>query len=185
MIVPGSLIFMVYSEVDMQFEALLEKKRKSILKKWYSLIMESYPPDSSSFFMSEKDRFANPVGYAILTGIATIFDGITCKKHSNRIISALDSIIRIRAVQDFTPSQAIGFVSLLKTAIRDAMMPGIEHEMYLEIQQIEAKIDNLASVASEIYDRCREDINRLKIRKAYPRRFIEDRLMSVTNSKKK
>lgn len=167
----------------MRFSALLEQKRTGILKKWYSLIVESYPPDVSSFLTSEKDRFANPVRHTILTGLEALFNEITHDASREMIISSLDNIIRIRAVQDFTPSQAVAFVCLLKTAVRDEINVDKKSEISDELLQLETKIDNLASLASEVYTRCRQDIDRIKARDAVSRRFIENRITEATNPK--
>lgn len=167
----------------MRLPALLEQKRTGILKRWYSLIVESYPPDVSSFLTSEKDRFANPVRHTILTGLETLLNEITHDASREMIISSLDKIIRIRAVQGFTPSQAVAFVFLLKTAVRDELDVDKKSEISDELSQLETKIDNLASLASEVYTRCRQDIDRIKAREAGSRRFIENRLTGFTNPK--
>jgi hypothetical protein len=173
-------MFVLYSiYISMNLSTLLEQKRKGILKRWYSCIMESYPTDVSSFLISEKDRFANPVGYTILSGIETLFDEVTHGTNHDRVINALDSIIRIRAVQDFTPSQAIAFVSLLKTAVRVELKLDDASEMFEELLQFDTRIDDLASLASDIYVKCRDDINRIKVGKANAERATAMRLNKV------
>jgi hypothetical protein len=148
---------------------LIEKKR-DILKRWIFLTLETYPPDVSNFLKREKDRFANPVGYTITKGSETLFDEITHGENTAEIISALDSIIRIRVVQDFTPSQAIDFISFLKKAVREELKIGceklntdIENEIIEDLAFFEAKIDKLVSVAFDVYAKCHDDINRIKM----------------------
>ena len=106
--------FMLYCMKSMKLSNLLQQKKEHILKRWFSFILGIYPPDVSNFLKLEKDRFMNPVGYTITTGMETLFDEVTHGTNSERISSALDSIIRIFAVQDFSPSQVLAFVFLLK-----------------------------------------------------------------------
>jgi cobalamin biosynthesis protein CbiD len=170
----------------MKLAALLAQKRRDILHRWFFLIAGEYPKDVSHFLRFEKDRFANPVGYAISTGIETLFDEVTGDADPGKMISALNDIIRIRAVQDFSPSRAIGFVLLLKQAVREELTadvegfsPGDTGETGEELIQLESKIDNLNSIASDVYARCREEIDRIKIREAKSRRSVTDRLTRV------
>jgi len=153
----------------MKFLAHLEQKRKGILKRWYSLIIESYPPDVSSFLISETDRFANPVGHTIRAGIEILFNEVCHGMNHDRIISALDSIIRIRAVQDFTPSEALASVGMLKEAVQEEFKDsGFDLQSSLALSegflQLEKRIDDLSSLAAEVYKRCGDDIHRIKTR---------------------
>jgi hypothetical protein len=173
----------------MNLKILLQKKKEHILKRWFSLILEAYPPDVSNFLKLEKDRFANPVGYAISTGTETLLDEVIHGADSDRIISALDSIIRIRAVQDFTPSQALAFVFLLKKAVREELKikgSGFttldSSELYEEFLQFETRIDGLASLAFDVYVKCRDDINRIKVGEANAERVMAKHLMRIMQS---
>jgi len=149
---------------------LVQQKKLDILRRWISLIFETYPPDVSVFLKLETDRFANPVGYTVTKSSETLFDElIHGAENSTKIISALDSIVRIRAVQDFNSSQAIDFVSLLKKAVREELEISnkgfngkIIPEILRELELFEARVDDLASLALDVYAKCREDINRIK-----------------------
>lgn len=161
---------------------LVQQKKADILKRWISLIFETYPPDVSGFLKLETDRFANPVGYTITKSSETLIDElIHGAENKTKIISALDSIIRIRAVQDFNPSQAIDFVFLLKKAVREELKLNSEGfnrkvmpEILKELELFQARIDDLASLASDVYAKCREDINRIKMNEVSAERFIEN-----------
>ena len=76
----------------------------------------------------------------------------------------LDEIVRVRAVQDFTPSQATSFVFLLKKAIREVLWPKIaEHNLFVDLLALESSIDVLALFSLDIYCQCREKIAALRI----------------------
>jgi hypothetical protein len=153
-----------------KLKALLQQKKEDILKRWISLTLETYPPDISKFLKLEKDRFANPVGHSISTSSETILDELIHGENSNKIASALDSIIRIRAVQDFTPSQAIVFIFLLKKAVREELKvwgqgfkTDDDREILEELVLFETRVDNLATLAFDVYVKCRDDIHRIKV----------------------
>ena len=95
-------------------ESLLSQRKAPILERWLHLILETYPANSSSFFKQERDRFVNPVGYTISQGIETLYEELLQGMNFDKLSASLDNIIRIRAVQDFFPSQAVGFVFLLR-----------------------------------------------------------------------
>jgi hypothetical protein len=79
------------------------------------------------------------------------------------ITSYLDPIIRIRAVQNFSPSQAIGFIFLLKNTIRENLNTEITvAHLVDELLALETRIDKLSLIAFDIYMQCREKISDLK-----------------------
>jgi hypothetical protein len=167
----------------------LAEKKDALLARWFRLIIESYPPDLSNFLSLEKDRFANPVGYTISHGIAVLADELIHEVGSDRVIEALDSIIRIRAIQEFTPSQALAFIFLLKKAVREELnIDNVERtaqdkiRLLGELLQLETKIDGLASLAFDVYVKCRDDINRIKVDEAHAERAMAMRLMRMMRS---
>jgi len=147
----------------MRLQSLLYEKRRAILKKWFDLILETYPAETALFLKNKKNRFANPVGSIIFEGIENIFDEILQGIDSEKVSPFLDNIIRVRAVQDFLPSQAISFIFLLKDVIRQELSREIRHNgIAEELFQFESQIDNLAKLSFDIYMRCREKIYEIK-----------------------
>ena len=152
------------TNVCMSLSNLLAAKRSTIIKKWISRIIETYPDDTRRFFKREKDRFANPVGSTIAREIETLYDGLLKGDDTEKISSSLDSIIRIRAVQDFTPSQSIAFVFQLKKLIREAVgTEATSNGLLAEVQALEDKIDDTALMAFDIYSKCRQKIYDIKV----------------------
>ena len=145
-------------------ENLLSKKKASILRSWFDLILESYPAGSRRFFKQEKNQFANPVGFTISHEIEKIYEELIGKTDCNKLAASLENIIKIRAVQDFSPSQAVAFVFDLKKAIRDNIESDLkEKQVFEELLNFEAKIDETALIAFEIYMRCREKIHEIRV----------------------
>ncbi|MFH1950628.1 MAG: RsbRD N-terminal domain-containing protein [Pseudomonadota bacterium] len=139
---------------------LLSDKRSKIIKKWRGVIIETYPKDAQSFFKREKSQFANPVGLTIGQEIETLYDEVIKGDDIEKISSSLDNIIRIRAVQDFKPSQAVGFVLQLKQIIREELGKGHLGEMH----ELESRIDDVALLAFDVYSRCRQTLFDIRVK---------------------
>ena len=80
------------------------------------------------------------------------------------IASSLDTIIRIRAVQNFSPSDALAFMVGLKKILRKKFKKELKHSVQLiELTQLEDRIDQVSLMAFDIYMQCREKIYELKV----------------------
>ncbi len=147
----------------MEFENLLTQKRSTILKKWFDVVIDTYPPETAQFIKKQKDRFSNPVGSIILQGIEDLFAELLQGIDYDKVPTYLDNIVRIRAVQDFTPSEAVSFIFLLKKIIRNEMQKEIrENGLFENLLAFESRIDELALLSFDIFMRCREKIYELK-----------------------
>lgn len=146
----------------MAFEDQLSANRSKILKKWFQAIVDTYPPETARFLKKEKDPFANPVGSSILEGIEGIYDALFEEIDPAKVSPFLDRVIRVRAVQDFKPSEALVFIFLLKGVIRDALSESID--VFPEaFQRLEGRIDRLALISFNIYMECREKLYELRV----------------------
>jgi hypothetical protein len=93
-----------------------------------------------------------------------LYDEIIRKGESEQISPFLDDIIKIHAVQNFSPSKAVSFMSLLKAVVRDALASDItRHKLSAELRSFEAQIDNLTFLSFDIYMKCRERIFELRV----------------------
>ena len=147
----------------MGLKELLEKNKSAIVKKWIDVVVTTYPVDTSQFLKSQSDRFANPVGHAVSDGLHSIFDELISGPDFEKVKLSLDPMIRIRAIQNFTPSQATSFVLSVKTIVREKLKKQLEKSCKPEeIQAFDQKVDQLLFLAFDIYVGCREQIYSLK-----------------------
>jgi len=146
---------------------LLEKKAV-ILKKWFDAIADTYQSDTSSFLKKQKAQFTNPVGYTLAEGTEGLFDALLQGMIPDTVSSFLDAIIRLRAIQDFAPSEALAFIFQLKKVIRQELGNEVlrQQGMAEELMAFESAIDDLALFAFDIYMKCREKIYELKANEA-------------------
>ena len=151
---------------------ILEKNKTVIARKWFKLAVQAYAPDTAEFLKSKTDPFANPVGSTTLTGINTMLDQLIDGTDRKAITASLDQIIRIRAVQDFTPSQATAFILSLKKVLRDHLAKELQDNRIVgEYFEFESKIDQLSLMAFDIYMQCREKIYRISANETRNRTF--------------
>ncbi|MCJ7818412.1 MAG: RsbRD N-terminal domain-containing protein [Syntrophales bacterium] len=147
----------------MQIATLLSQKKAAILGRWLAMIYESYPPETAIFLRKEKNRFDNPAGYRISEGLEGLYGALTQEMERDQILTYLDEIIRIRALQNFTPSQALAFIFLLKIVIRQELAEEIQKEnLAAELLDLESRIDGLALLGFDVYTKRREKIYEIK-----------------------
>jgi hypothetical protein len=162
-----------------KIEEILSGKKGDIVKKCINLTMETYPSETSELLKGETDRFLNPAGFAIRSEIENVFDEVIGAMDTEKLVVALENVIKIRAVQNFQPSEAISFVYLLKRSIREELtsigdfglcrsrtdVRGIAGQKLMEeLTELDEKIDRVALMAFDVYMRCREKIHEIKLR---------------------
>ena len=148
----------------MSLDGLLFDKRSSIIKKWRDLVISTYPIDTQRFFKREKDRFSNPVGQTIAEDLEILYDQLTKDNDIDQISRSLDNIVRIRAVQDFKPSAAVGFVLALKRLIRKEIgVDAGEDEIKDAMEALEERIETAALLAFDIYVGCKKKLYELRV----------------------
>jgi hypothetical protein len=146
----------------MTLAKFLSEKRADVLKKWFDLVLETYPADTSTFLRNQTNPFTNPVGRTIYQGIEKIFDELISPA-SGEFSEFLDDIIRVRAVQDFSPSQAISFVFSLKKVVREELKQSFQGNFPdEEVLALEARIDALALSSFDLFMKCREKLYDIK-----------------------
>jgi hypothetical protein len=143
----------------MELIEALSNKKKEILSLW----IKSYT--APGFFKSSKDPFANPVGVNIANGLASLLDLLMSKEELQAYHKPLDQVVRIRAVQDFTPSQAMAPFLELKWVVKQVLSGDKETQPLLGmLDTLDCEIDRMALAAFDIFSECREQLYRNRIR---------------------
>lgn len=156
----------------MSFRDILRQRKSAIVERWFRLILETYPPDASQFLQKQSDQFANPVGHTISRAIEELYDGLVECRKPGEISAILDQIVRIRAVQDFSPAEAVGFVFSLKEAIKEEMKEEIEDgAVAKDLMELESRIDEMALLSFDVYVKCREKIYEIRVNEVKNRTF--------------
>ncbi|AGA67794.1 hypothetical protein Desdi_0245 [Desulfitobacterium dichloroeliminans LMG P-21439] len=149
--------------MDKALRNLLTEKKSGIIQKWRREVLNSYPKDTTRFLQEQNDVFANPVGNTMTQGIEQTFTALLQDDESIEVHSFLRDIIKVRAVQTFTPSQAVNFVFLLKKIIREELGKVVEDvQVSRALLELDAQIDQLALASFDIYSECRDKLADLK-----------------------
>jgi hypothetical protein len=148
----------------MKLEDVLAKKRATIVKKWFDHVVDTYPTDTSRFLKSQKDPFANPVGNTTREGLGALFADLQAETLDTAAAADhLDPIIRIRAVQHFSPGRATGFVFAIKSIVRGHLGGlGADRELADALAAFDGRVDQLCLIAFDCYMKCREKIYQIQ-----------------------
>jgi hypothetical protein len=143
---------------------ILIENRDEVLAAWQQAIIETYPEESGKYLGRKGNQFANPVGHTIRQEASTLYDQLVGGMDEDCIVESLGNIVRVRAVQQFSPSQAVAFVPLLKPIIRDQVRgKGMDQSLYRELVKFEERIDYLLMAAFDLYTESRERISEIRV----------------------
>jgi len=149
---------------------LLKQKKAGIAERWLDRTLETYASRTSAFLKRKKDQFANPVGHSFRSNTRAVVDDLVEwfeepeSVSADRFCSHLEDIIKVRSVQEFSPSQAVSFVFYLRQAIREELREELRNPaLQTELARLEVQIDQLALYAFDIYARSREKLFELRI----------------------
>ncbi len=131
----------------------------SIKERWTASLYDSFPAQTATFLRQQQDRFRNPMGHALRTGAAGILDTLAADGGAGELAPHVDEIVKVRAVQDLSPSASLRFIFQLKRIVREEL-GGAEGA---SCQAMEEQIDELALQAFDVYVGRRERICELRV----------------------
>lgn len=158
----------------MELNEALATRREAVLERWFQAVLSTYPADTARFLASGADPFANPVGSTIRESLGRLYDRFATDAPTADLASAIDGVVRIRAVQEFTPSVAVGFVYTLRGILREELagdaLDAAGHAA------LEVGVDRLALVAFDVFMQCREKIFDIRVREIRENQLLAARL---------
>lgn len=147
----------------MDLNEALRQKREAIVEMWVDRTLDGY--GAATFFKQGKDRFANPVGANIREGLRALFDLLVRNEDPASFNGPLDKVIRIRAVQEFTPGQAVAPILELKWVVRSVLAKDKATKGLLgDLQDLDLHVDRAALAAFDLYTACREQLYQNRVR---------------------
>jgi len=145
----------------MALKEILSERKANIVADWIARVLNTY--QESNFFKKQKDRFANPVGAAVSEGLHHIFAVLLEQSEIHAAKDPLENILKIRAVQNFAPSQAVFFLFELKELVRNELVKA-KVAGAPDLADFEAKIDALALMGFDLYMDSRERLFQIRIK---------------------
>lgn len=148
----------------MALHELLIERRSALCERWLDAVLREYGEVTAARWRKERDRFANPIGHALSDGLPELLDAVVRGGDpGERALSALQNIVRIRSVQDLAPSRAVGFVYLLRRAVRDELAQELAQGAHAAaLADLDARVERLALDAFDAYVALREEMFRLR-----------------------
>jgi len=151
----------------MTLKEQLQEVRPAIVDQWFETVVGTYQEETRGPLRRQNAPFTNPVGFNTRQGLEGLFDGLLKGMMPSETSRFLDGIVRIRAVQDFAPSEAVRFIFQLKNVVRNQLVEALkEQAMAEELVSFEFSIDDLALFAFDLYMQCRESIYDIKAKEA-------------------
>jgi hypothetical protein len=138
----------------------LSEKKDALANAWFTRVIDTYPAETARFLRSQSDPFANPVGQTTIHSLRALLDMLGAELDPKAVREALDPVLRIRAIQGFSPTQATRFVFDLKNIIHEAVPA--DRKSIDEMRRVDQQIDEMALAAFDIFMLCREKIYDLK-----------------------
>ncbi len=129
--------------------------REKIVNQWVDYTLSTY--QSSGFFLKEKDKFANPIGVSVRDALDKLFVLMSKGADPEEFKGPVDTIIRLRAVQEFTPAQAVAPLNAVKHITREILAGDKERSVFIkDLYDFEFAVDLAVLAAFDIYMESRE-----------------------------
>ncbi|MDH3359835.1 MAG: RsbRD N-terminal domain-containing protein, partial [Desulfobulbaceae bacterium] len=148
----------------MQISDFLQENGE-IHDRWLDRVIATYPEGGGAAIKQQKDSIANPLGYNIRHAVTLMYKHFCDTVELDKALVALEDLIRIRAVQEFTPAEAVSFAFLFKDAIKEENSNKKEDEAlgFAEWLDFEKRIDAIALQTFDMYMANRERVFKVRI----------------------
>jgi hypothetical protein len=107
--------------------------------------------------------FRNPLRQRVEQTTEAVLSALASASAGESLAAALDPFVRVQAVQDRRPSEALAFVFLLKQAVRGVVGDAVDAG---ELERFDARVDDLALAAFDVYAGCRDQLQEIRVREA-------------------
>lgn len=132
--------------------------KAEIVAQWTESVFSTYPFATTGFLRTKEDPFGNPVAHMTREAAGALYDAVIGESVTvEGTRAALDRFVKLRAVQQFTPSQGLGVFCLMKPIMRKVVLPELEARKKLaDYLDVESRIDSLTLLAFDMYMKDRE-----------------------------
>lgn len=104
--------------MSQSLKTVLRAHEKELGDAWFERMLASYPEESRKFFGRVKQSFTNPVGANLHQSLTALLHTLLSDTpDADAVNENVQMILRIKAVQNVLPSQAVSFVPALKQII--------------------------------------------------------------------
>ena len=161
----------------------LSRNKDILVSQWLETALQPYAENTRRFLLLERDPFRNPVGNSLHVGLPLLLEVILDGRELREVLPALDTILRIRATQDFNATEAVSFIFSFKEIFRRALNPGGERDAdLLLLMAMDARIEDMARLAHKVFTQCREQMGTIQSNELKRRSFVAERMAMKRSS---
>ncbi len=146
-------------------QELLKQRRGEIVRAWLEDALAPYSERAAEAWTRERDPFANPVGHSLRVGMEAVVDWLLDGTDSEAMRRGLDDILRIRAVQELRPAEALAFVPALKRVLKTMLAERHPSDAARnEMADLESRVDEAGLIAFDCYEAHRQRLYEVRVR---------------------
>lgn len=155
----------------------LAGQSETIVRQWLAGAIHGYDSGTAHFLKQDQDVFSNPVGHALKENLPALFRALLEDRDPETYRHNLDAVVRVRAVQDLSASEAISFVFALKEIVRREVVSRRELDPIGSGWAVfETRIDAMALQAFDLYMACREQTYEIRLNESRRRAHVSERM---------
>jgi len=152
--------------MHLEMETFIRENRAEIGRLWTKKTLDSYPDRAADFFAKDRNRFSNPVGHHLREALYCCLDFLVADDTEETDLGPVAEFIKIRSVQEFKPSEAVGFIFGIKSVLRELAEAGSGEKFPAgdaEWIRVESRVDRLACLVFDLFAENRQKIYELRI----------------------
>jgi hypothetical protein len=147
-------------------------------EEWLACTIRAYPEHFGGLLRGAGSPFRNPVGSTLRTALGGLTDELFGGFDRRRATALVDSVVRLRVVQDCSPAEVTSFVALARRAaarVAETGSPGVGPGL---LDLVHERIAELSHIAEACLMTCREDLRMIAARSARRRVFVTERIQA-------
>lgn len=148
------------------FKEVLRAHERELLTGWFEQMMQSYPVEARKYFKKINSDFTNPVGANLYHSLEKLLHTLLSDApDADAVNESVYMILRIKAVQEVLPSQAVSFVPALKQVVEQVCGKALKEAdvSFQEWLDFYSDLDTVALYAFDNYSESRELIYKMRL----------------------
>lgn len=148
------------------FKEVLRAHERELLAGWFEQMMQSYPVEARKYFKKINSDFTNPVGANLYHSLEKLLHTLLSDApDADAVNESVYMILRIKAVQEVLPSQAVSFVPALKQVVEQVCGKALKEAdvSFQEWLDFYSDLDTVALYAFDNYSESRELIYKMRL----------------------
>ncbi len=149
-----------------QLKKILQAYEEDLLNGWFEKMLDSYPKESRKYFKKVNSEFTNPVGANLHNSLKELLHTlISDAPNAEAVNENVNLILRIKAVQEVLPSQAVSFVPALKQVVENVCGKALKDAKVSLDEWLDfySDIDTVGLYAFDSYSDSRELIYKMRL----------------------